>query len=72
MKITLELIINENGTKFLNFWDFMHGDDVCSEIKDGEIYISDENSDEVDYINKISLKEFIEKVEKNTSNWIKK
>jgi len=69
MKVRLELILNENGVKFLNFWDHMGGDDVCAEIKDGELYISDKNSEKIDYNTKISLKDFIEKVEKVTSTW---
>ncbi len=36
----LELKINGEGDnrKFLNYWDSVHGQDVCCEIKDGKLY----------------------------------
>jgi len=43
----LELLGNNDGTISLNYWDNIHGEDVCLEFKEGkcflEKYIEDEN-----------------------------
>jgi hypothetical protein len=59
-KYELELNFVGDGRVFLNFWDFMHGDDVIAEIKDRELY-----RDGV----LISMGLFIDEVEKSVSNW---
>ena len=64
MIIGLELVINENGVKFLNYWDFKHGNDVCCEIINGELFKS-EYDDEAEPLpsRKITFEEFIKLVE---------
>ena len=57
-KIELELLITGDGRAFLNRWDFMHGNDTCAEIKEGELYIEDRDEN----ISKVSLQEFLNKV----------
>lgn len=42
MKFSLEYIFNENGTKFLNFWNWFDGDDVVCEIIDNKIMLDGE------------------------------
>lgn len=54
MKHQLELNCLDDGRKFLNYWDAMHGNDVVCEIVDGKLMLEDEE---------ISLQEFIERVE---------
>lgn len=59
-KIKLEIILNENGVTFLNFWNWYNGDDVVTEIVDGKII--DDNG----HGKEITLQEFIDRVrEKN-------
>lgn len=53
MKIKLELNLLEDGRMFLNFWDAMHGNDVVSEIKDGNLYVDGEMISLTEYINRI-------------------
>lgn len=64
MKVELELNIVDDGRKFLNFWDFKHGNDICCEIIDGILYKSEYDSN-VNKLpsTKISLTEFIKLVE---------
>jgi hypothetical protein len=33
MKEQIELILNPDGSVFLNFWDWAHGNDVIGEMK---------------------------------------
>lgn len=49
MREKLEIIFNQDDTMFLNFWDWVHGNDVCCEIKDGKIYLwqYDENGEQL-------------------------
>lgn len=66
MKIGLELVIHEepDGRKFLNYWDWKHGNDVCCQIIDGELFKSeyDEESNELTK-KEISFAEFVKLVE---------
>ena len=36
----VEYIVNDNGVKFLNFWDSLTGNDIACEVKDGKLYMS--------------------------------
>lgn len=63
MKIELELKINGDGRKFLNFWNHVNGDDVVCEIVDGKL-ISD-NGDGPE----ITFQEFVEQVDDKTKTW---
>lgn len=66
MKIKLELVIHEkpDGRKFLNYWDWKHGKDICCQIVDGDLFKLeyDEDIEELPE-KKISLAEFIKLVE---------
>jgi hypothetical protein len=52
-KIRIELNIVGDGRRFLNFWNWRSGNDVCAEIIDGSLY--DEEAE-------ITLEEFINRV----------
>ena len=39
MKIELELIIDDDGENFINYWDYIHGYDVCCRIVNGKLII---------------------------------
>lgn len=64
MKIQLELVINKepDGRKFLNYWDFLYGKDVCCEIIGDELFIMIYDEDGNFNERKISFSEFIELV----------
>ena len=82
-KYELELKLNGegDGRKFLNYWDFKYGQDVCCEIKDGKIYKfihspmeveADQVEDEPQIENvfqqeEITFAQFLELVEKSIS-----
>jgi len=63
----LELLIFENGETFLNYWDTIHGEDVCVEIIDGNIF-TDPDEENKKPSTQISLKQFIDMVEKKDAN----
>lgn len=54
MKIPLELVIHEmpNGEKYINYWDNIHGNDICCQIIDGKLFISEYNEQGNDLANK--------------------
>lgn len=62
MKKQLELIIHDepDNRKFINYWDYLHGEDVCCEIIDDELFKSeyDDNGNELPK-RKITFGEFI-------------
>ena len=66
MKIGLELVIHEepDGGKFLNYWDWKHGNDICCQIIDGELFKSeyDEEGNELPK-KEISFADFVKLVE---------
>jgi hypothetical protein len=53
LKIEIELHIVGDGRTFVNFWNYMNGDDVVAELKDGKLYQDDEE---------ISLQKFVDDV----------
>jgi hypothetical protein len=53
LKINLELHVVGDGRTFLNFWDYICGDDVICEFKDGKLYRND---------TEITLQKFIDEV----------
>lgn len=58
-KIKLELVLNENGNSFLNFWDWSHGNDVVAELNtSGELFQEGE---------KITFSDFVEQVKDSVS-----
>jgi hypothetical protein len=63
MKVQLELVINDDGRRFLNFWNHENGDDVCCEILDGKL-ISDNGEG-----GETTMLAFIERVEERVENW---
>jgi len=68
MKIKLELVVHEepDGRKFLNFWDFRQGNDVCCQIIDGKLFKSEYDEEGNSLPKKeITLTEFISSVEES-------
>jgi hypothetical protein len=66
MKIGLELVIHEepDGRKFLNYWDWKHGNDVCCQIIDGELFKSEYDEEGKELPKKqISFADFVKLVE---------
>lgn len=71
----LELAYRDYNRVYLNFWDSIHGNDVCCQIKDGKLmkfkYLESEiEADEdgkLDHLEmtEISLAEFVELVTKS-------
>jgi len=53
LKIEIELNLPGDGRSFLNFWDYMGGEDVTAEIKDNKL---------IHQGNEITLNDFINKV----------
>ena len=72
MKIKLELVSHEepDGRKFLNYWDYMHGNDVCCQIIDGKLFDVERDSkgNELKY-KEVTLAEFIARVEEVVNNY---
>ncbi len=66
MKIELELLVHEepDGRKFLNYWDFKHGNDICCQIIDGKLFKPEYDEVGSEILKKeISFTEFIKLVE---------
>lgn len=63
-KITLELLATGDGRTFLNFWNWMNGDDVTAELRNGKLFTSgyDINEEKEMPEKEISLQEFIDTV----------
>ena len=57
LKINLELHVVGDGRTFLNFWNYINGEDVIAEIKDGKLYM-DINQTETE----VTLQKFIDDV----------
>lgn len=55
-KYNLELNFPGDGRCFLNFWDSIHGNDVCAEVIYGALYIGDKH---------IKIGDFVEKVKES-------
>lgn len=68
MKLQLELNLVDDGRKFLNFWDWKHGNDVCCEIIGGVLFKS-ERDNEGNELPKtvLLLSDFITLVEQSVS-----
>ena len=65
-KHKIELNLPGDGRKFLNYWDWAHGKDVCCEIKDGELFKSNFDSDGNELPKtKITFAEFLRLVEES-------
>jgi hypothetical protein len=56
LKINLELLVVGDGRAFLNYWNYLNGDDVVSEIIDGKIYIDDKEVSLEDFITLVKSK----------------
>lgn len=64
-KTQLELITSDNGVTFLNFWDSNHGNDVCCEVVEDYLLLSEINQFGQDVETKITLSQFIDKVKQS-------
>lgn len=60
-KIDIEINIVGDGKIFLNFWDYIGGNDITVELKDNKLY-QNQNGCSIE----ISLQEFVEKIYKIT------
>ena len=68
-KHALELNYPGDGRLFLNYWDWMHGDDVVAEIVDGKIMLSQYDDDGNELPEKeITFSEFLALVETSIKN----
>lgn len=38
MKIEIEILQVGDGRTFVNFWNYMNGDDVVAELKEGKLF----------------------------------
>lgn len=56
-KIDIELNFVGDGRLFLNFWNYMNGEDVIAEVKDGKLFV-----DINDVETEVSLQQFIDDV----------
>lgn len=67
-KHRIEFHIVGDGRKFLNYWDYAHGNDVVCEIRKGKLYKSnyDENANELPET-EIDFNEFLRLVEESVS-----
>lgn len=57
-KYELELNFVGDGRTFLNFWDWANGNDVVVRLKDGKIYSSDGDGNELE----ITFQQFVDMV----------
>jgi len=65
MQVTLELVkYEEDESIFLNFWDNINCNDICTEIIDGNIFLDANEENKMP----ISLQQFINMVEKVVLN----
>jgi hypothetical protein len=73
MKLNIEFNNVADDQKYLNFWNWDNGDDVCCEIKDGKLFLMNYilGSDEPEYV-EISLVKFLEMVEERGNQIYKK
>lgn len=58
LKVDVEIHKVGDGRTFLNFWNYMNGDDVIAELKNGKLFSKDDNDNEFE----ISLQDFVDKV----------
>ncbi len=64
VKIKLELVLNKNGVKFLNFWDNINGKDIACEIINGKLIDNNGKGKE------IFFNDFVKQVDLTTTDWI--
>lgn len=65
-KHEIELNLPGDGRKFLNYWAWANGKDVCCEIKDGELFRTDFDDDGNELPQtKITFADFLGLVEKS-------
>lgn len=64
-KYKLEINFVGDGRVFLNYWDYMFGQDVVAEIRDGKLYQGEEYEEE------ISFPEYLKQLEQTISQYEK-
>lgn len=57
----------EDHRKFLNFWDWAHGNDVTAEIIRGELFVTKYLDDGSEGVYKITFPEFLDLVYESVS-----
>jgi len=67
MKVKIELILNENGNTFLNYWDWYAAKDVSTQVIDGKIIYNDWVDERV-VKREVTLDEFITLVKESVDN----
>lgn len=68
-KYSLELNFPGDGSIFLNWWDYYGGDDVVAEIKDGKLFISNDEKEEEKI--EITFPDFLKRVIESINNHYK-
>ena len=53
LKVKIELLVVGDGRTFINFWNYINGDDVIAELKEGKLHQDGEE---------ISLQKFVDDV----------
>lgn len=59
LKMDIELHVVGDGRTFLNYWNYVDGEDVVAELKNGELHIGKKV---------VSLQEFIDSIKKKLNN----
>lgn len=78
----MELKFPGDGRVFLNYWDSIHGKDVCAEIRDGKLFqyvhtgpeveeseVDGKDIGDVFEQKEISMTDFIEQITASINNW---
>ncbi len=63
VKAEIELVINSNGVKFLNYWNYINGDDVTCEIVDDKLILTEFDENSIETEREITFFEFVKMVE---------
>lgn len=72
MKIALELVFTGDGRRFLNYWDYVLGNDVIVEIIDGTMVLSDGGDVDGNDGQVVNIHEFVEQVKQSKETEISK
>ena len=68
MKFEIEYNVVGDGRRFLNYWDWRHGDDVVAEIRNGELFlrVRSDNEEEDGTERKVTWEKFLALVEEKS------
>ena len=69
MKIQLELNVCEDDTMYLNFWNYLTGDDVIVELQGDKLFLIQQTEEEnEETMTEISIADYLKKVR---DTWIR-